>query len=123
MKMPVSVHMTIQSVMTKSKDGVCTAEIYVGIASSTVPMARFKRVLKNSSGFPTKFGFVQALVLPIPPHRCQSCTLLVHTKTSQSIGNEISKVVALPLLLESLTTVVSAAERRQEPCRSPGTMK
>ena len=66
---------------TLSKDGTCTAEIRIRIATATAAMARLSRIWKSSNiSFHTKYRLYRSLVLSILLYGCEAWTLLAETE-------------------------------------------
>ncbi|XP_070177895.1 uncharacterized protein [Littorina saxatilis] len=57
---------------TLSKDGTCTAEMRIRIATATAAMARLNRVWKSSISFQTKVKLFKLLVVSIPLYGCET---------------------------------------------------
>ena len=65
---------------TLSKDGTCTAEIRIRIATATAAMARLSRIWKSNINFHIKFKLYKALVVSIFLYGCEAWTLQKETE-------------------------------------------
>ena len=65
---------------TLSKDGTCTAEIRIRIATATAAMARLSRIWKSNINFHVKFKLYKALVVSIFLYGCEAWTLQKETE-------------------------------------------
>ena len=59
------------------KDGSCSAEVHIRIASAMAAMARLNRIWRcNTVSFASKFKLYKSLVTSILPYCCETWTLL-----------------------------------------------
>ena len=66
---------------TLSKDGSCTAEVRIRIATAMAAMSRLSRLWKSSNiSFTTKYRLYQALVVSILLYGCETWTLLADSE-------------------------------------------
>jgi hypothetical protein len=65
---------------TLSKDGTCTTEIRIRIATATAAMARLTKIWKSNISFSTKYKLFKSLVLSILLYGCETWTLLADTE-------------------------------------------
>ena len=66
---------------TLCKDGACSAEIHIRIASAMAAMARLNRIWwSNTISFVNKFKWYKSLVTSIPFYGCETWAVLADSK-------------------------------------------
>ena len=65
---------------TLSKDGTCTEEIRIRIATATAAMARLNRVWRSNISFTSKYKLYRVLVVSILLYGCETWTLLADSE-------------------------------------------
>ena len=106
---------------TMCKDGTCSAEVRIRIASATAAMARLNRIWRfKTISFASKFKLCNSLVTSILLYGCESCTCMLILKKDPGFQNQVSEETSLHLLLRAKDQRLGA-EQDQLPCGSTGT--
>ena len=103
------------------KDGTCSAEIRIRIASAMAAMARLIRIwLCNTISFISKFELCKSLVTVILLYGCVTWTLLADWKKDPGFWNQVHEKTS-PYLLPGAKNQRLGAEQDQLSCGCTGT--
>ena len=108
---------------TLCKDGTCSAEVCIRIASATAAMGRLNRIWRyNTLSFASKFKLYKSLVTSILLYGYETWTLLADfERRIQAFETKCMRKLLRISNLEHKTSDRLGAEQDQLPCGSTGT--